>query len=207
MALVGCVAASVFASAQNHSAPTGYRLLDLLVWGADMRVDVTVYPPETRAQIEQLRQRSKAYRSTRKKPTGSSALAMVYDAEVRYERRLAAAATSPSADSLAVAYVSELRPCYEWEGLHDCPEHEAVFAARYQASHPGGPFSQYLPLLEANRWLCATEAYEFEKAPAEAARTRGAYEQALSVANQSASLLIRTAALEQKTRGRCLADR
>jgi hypothetical protein len=106
-----------------------------------------------------------------------------------------------------MAYVTDLRPCYEWEGGSDCPEREAVFAAGYQAAHPSGPFSQYLPLLEAHRWLCAAEGYESEKAPAEAERTRRAYEQALSVASHSASELIRTAAVEQKTRARCLADR
>ena len=171
-----------------------------------MKIDLTAYRSDVRTKIEQLRERSDAYRSKRRKPTGSSELAMVYDAQVRYERRLVAMATS-DADPLAVAYVTELHPCYEWEGFHDCPEREATFAAKYQASHPAGPFSQYLPLLEANRWLCAAEAYESERAPTEAARTRRAYERALAAANRSASLLVRTAALEQKTRARCLADR
>ena len=198
---------SIFVSVESLPATAGYSLLDVLVWGADMKIDVSGYPPDVRAQIEQLRQRSETYRSKRSKLTGSSELTRVYEAQVRYERRLIAVSTSPGADPLAVAYVNELRPCYEWEGFHDCPEREAAFAAKYQASHRTGPFSQYLPLLEANRWLCAAEAYESEKAPAEAERTRRAYEQALSVASQSASLLIRTAALEQKTRARCLADR
>ena len=207
IAVTGFVALSAFVSVEGLPATAGYSLLDILVWGADMKVDVSGYPPVVRAQIEQLRQRSETYRSKRGKLTGPSELTMVYETQVRYERRLIAVSTSPGADPLAVAYVNDLRPCYEWEGFHDCPEREAAFAAKYQASHPTGPFSQYLPLLEANRWLCAAEAYEFEKAPAEAERTRRAYEQALSVASQSASLLIRTAALEQKTRARCLADR
>ena len=206
-AVTGLVALSAFVSVESLPATAGYTLLDVLVWGADMKIDVSGYPPDVRAQMQQLRQRSETYRSKRSKPTGSSELTMVYEAQVRYERRLIAVSTSPGADPLAVAYVNGLRPCYEWEGSHDCPEREAAFAAKYQASHPTGPFSQYLPLLEAHRWLCAAEAYESEKAPAEAERTRRAYEQALSVASQSASLLIRTAALEQKTRARCHTDR
>jgi len=132
---------------------------------------------------------------------------MVYDAQVRYERRLVAASTSPDAHALALAYVTELQPCYEWEGFSDCPEREAMFAAKYLVSHPGGPFSQYLPLLEAHRWLCAAEAYESEKAPAEVSRSRQAYERALSVARQSSSLLVRTAAGELGARARCSVER
>lgn len=201
--VMGVLASLAFVSTERLGAMAGYSLLDVLVWGTDIKIDVPSYPPDVRAQFSQLRQRSDRYRSARRRPAGSSELAMVYDAQVRYERRLIAASTSSGADALAVAYVNELHPCYEWEGFHDCPEREAAFAAKYQASNPTGPFSQYLPLLEAHRWLCAAEAYEFEKAPAEAARAQRAYEQALSAASQSASLLVRTAALELKTRARC----
>jgi hypothetical protein len=182
IAATGLIALSVFLSADSLHATSGYGLLDILVWGADMKVDVAAYPPDVRADIDRLRRRSETYRSKRSKPAGSPELAMVYEAQVRYERRLIAMSTSPGADSLALAYVSELHPCYEWEGGHDCPEREAAFAAKYVATHPTGPFSQYLPLLEAHRWLCAAEAYESEKAPAEVLRTRGAYERAISSA-------------------------
>jgi hypothetical protein len=124
--VTGLVAISALVSAESLRTTAGYSLLDALVWGADMKIDVTAYPPDVRAQIEQLRQRSETYRSKRSKPTGSSELAMVYEAQVRYERRLIAVSTSPGADPLAVAYVNELQPCYEWEGFHDCPEREAT---------------------------------------------------------------------------------
>ena len=195
-AVTGVFATSVLASAESQSAQPTSSLLDVMVWGADLRMDATTYVPDVRAQIEQLRRRSEAYRSKRVKPTGSSELGMVYEAHLRYESRLVAASTSPGTDALALAYVTELQPCYEWEGFPDCPEREAIFAAQYLTSHPGGPFSQYLPLLEAHRWLCAAEAYESEKMPAEATRTRQAYERALSTARRSSSLLVRTAAAE-----------
>jgi hypothetical protein len=54
------------------------------------------------------------------------------------ERRLVAVSDGSAAPGLAVAYVDRLRPCYEWEGYHDCPEAEAVFAEEYQATHPRG---------------------------------------------------------------------
>ncbi len=196
-------ALSALVSADTQGSLAGYPLIDVLVWGADVKIDVTPYPPDVRAQIEQHRRRFEAYESKRGKPTGSSLLAMVFEAQVRYERRLVAMSTSPAVDALAMAYVTDLRPCYEWEGGSDCPEREAVFAAGYQTAHPTGPFSQYLPLLEAHRWLCAAEGYESEKAPAEAARTRGSYDKVLSVARQSASLLVRTAAAELGARARC----
>ena len=53
---------------------------------------------------------------------------MVHEAQVRYERRLAATSSDQNAPALAAAYVDSLRPCYEWEGFHDCPEREASFA-------------------------------------------------------------------------------
>jgi hypothetical protein len=43
--------------------------------------------------------------------------------------------------------------------IHDCPEHEAKFAEQHLAKNPDGPFSAFLPLLIANRWLCAAEGY------------------------------------------------
>lgn len=48
-----------------------------------------------------------------------------------YERRLVAMVGTPDAD---------------------------LIAAEYRAAHPDGPFSQFLPLLEAHRWLCAASA-------------------------------------------------
>src|SRR6185295_7214700 len=115
-------------------------------------------------------------------PTTRPAIAeggMVLEAQVTYERKLAAISNEPVAAALAVAYVKDLRPCYEWEGFHDCPEREARFADEYQASHPGGPFSGYLPLLAAHRWLCTAEAYEYEKRPSDAERSLRLYRERL----------------------------
>ena len=202
-ALTAVVALSAFASADTQRSLPDYPLVDVLVFGADLKIDLTQYPADVRTQIQEHRRRFDAYESKRRKPTGDSELAMVFEAQVRYERRLVAISTLPAVDALAMAYVTDLRPCYEWEGGSDCPEREAVFAARYQTAHPSGPFSQYLPLLAAHRWLCAAEGYESETMPAEAARSRRSYEEALAVARQSASLLVRTAATELATRVRC----
>jgi hypothetical protein len=197
------MALSALVSADTQRSLPGYPLIDVLVFGADLKIDLTPYSAGVRAEIEERRQRFDAYESKRSRPTPDSELAMVFAAQSRYERRLVAMSTSPEVDALAMAYVTDLRPCYEWEGGSECPEREAGFAARYQADHPSGPFSQYLPLLEAHRWLCAAEGYESEKKPAEAARSRGSYEKVLAVALQSASLLVRTAATELGTRARC----
>ena len=132
---------------------------------------------------------------------------MVYGAQVRYERLLVATSDDSTVSALAMTYVDRLRPCYEWEGGHDCPEREAAFAHEYQTAHPGGPFSGYLPLLEAHRWLCTAEGYESEKRPEDAARSRREYQQAISAARRSSALLVRTAAERLAARGRCFTER
>jgi hypothetical protein len=159
-----------------------------------------------RIEVEQHLRRAKAYRSNRAEPSEPEAQ-MVYCAQINYERRLVAVSKNPSAPALAVAYVKRLRPCYEWEGYHDCPEREALFADEYQAAHPKGPFSDYLPLLAAHRWLCSAEAYDFEGQPADADRCRRMYEQRLSAARVSRVLLIRAAAERLAARGKCFASR
>ncbi len=198
-------ASPLMLSAQSAANPEG-ALLDVLVWGTHMPIDPKAYPPVLRADVERYLRRARAYRSKRAKPSKSDAQ-MAHGAQVRYERRLAAVSNDPRAPALAAAYVKGLRPCYEWEGYHDCPEREALFADEYRAAHPKGPFSDYLPLLAAHRWLCSAEAYDFEKLPADAERSRRMYEQRLSTARGSKVLLIRTAAERLATRGQCFAPR
>ncbi len=204
--LVGVIAAAlVTAPAKSLPATQGdYSLIDVLVWGADLRIDISAYRPDIRDGIRQLLDRSASYQSKRAKPKLETSLeGMVYDAEVRYERKLYAIATARGAADLAFDYVSQLHPCYEWEGYHDCPQREATFAASYRTAHPDGPFSQYLPLLEAHRWLCAAEAYDYEKSPRDAERSRQSYRNALAVARRSKLPLVRKAAEELATRGSC----
>ena len=203
MLVLVVAALSAVGSAQGSAGAARYSLVDALVFGDYLSIDITPYAADVRLQIQQYQSRFATYQSKRVKPIGSSELIMGYNALVRYEGRLVAVSVAAGVDALAVAYVTDLAPCYEWEGFHDCPEREAMFAATYQAAHLNGPFSQYLPLLEAHRWSCAAEGYDSEKSPVEAARTRQSYAQALAVARGSTSLLIRTAAVELGTRARC----
>ena len=83
----------------------------------------------------------------------------------------------------------------------------SVFAAQYQKAHVGGPFGEFLTLLAAHRWLCAAEAYEYEKDPNGVARSRREYEQALSLARQSPAPRVRAAADELAARDRCFSNR
>jgi len=193
-------ASAVLLSAQRPANPDG--VLDVLVWGTHMSIDPAAYSQPVRAAVEQHLRRAMAYVSKRPVPPYPEG-EMVQNAQVTYERRLVAVSDDPRAPALASAYVDSLRPCYEWEGFHDCPEREAEFADEYQAAHPGGPFSTYLPLLAAHRWLCAAEGYDYEKDPTEAARSRRNYQQRVSTAQKSRVLLIRTAAERLAARGRC----
>jgi hypothetical protein len=195
---------SLSLSAQARATP-GDQLLDVLVWGAHMPIDPAAYPAALKAEVDRYLRRSNAYHSTRTAPD-SLEMIKLHDEQVSYERRLVAVTAGindAAAASLAAAYVDGLQPCYEWEGYHDCPETEALFADQYQAAHPRGPFSQYLPLLSAHRWLCVAEAYEYEKRPADAARSRAAYEARIKTARASSVVIIRTAADRLASRGRC----
>ncbi len=205
--VAGALAAVSVAWCQNAGINAPDAVVDLLVFGTDQPIDAAAYPPEVRSELERYRQRYTNYRPEPFRPAlkGLSAgeAGMVYAARVRYERKLAAVSQSPSAPALARAYVERLRPCYEWEGFHDCPEREARFAAAYRAANPGGPFDGYLPLLEAHLWLCTAEAYEYEKQPAGVERSRRAFEEAISQAKRSASALIRYAAEGLSRRSTC----
>jgi hypothetical protein len=190
-------------SAQNPAD----SILDVLVFGLHMPMNAARYDGPLRGELEQFLRRAGGYVSKRMPESPSGETKMVYSAQLSYESRLAAHSDDPRASGLAQSYVTKLGPCYEWEGFHDCPEREAEFADKYQADNPGGPFSAYLPLLSAHRWLCAAEAYGYENSPVDAARSRSLYEQRLAVARQSTVLLIRAAAERLAERGQCLAPR
>ena len=130
-------------------------------------------------------------------------MTMVYAAREGYERKLVAASTRSGVEQLAQEYVDTLRPCYEWEGFHDCPEREAIFAERYLNDHPDTAFAGFLRVLAAHRWLCAAEAYEYDQQPGSAEHARHQYQRALAIAVKVESPLMRVAADELKSSGRC----
>jgi hypothetical protein len=192
-----------FGSSPQSAKSPGDALVDALVWGTYEGIDLKAYAPDVRTELDKARQHSQAYQSQRQRPVNSPEQEMLYGALVRYERLLVAFADDPKAQVRAVEYVDRLRPCYEWEGYHDCPEREASFAIEYLAANRRGPFAEYLPLLAAHRWLCTAEGYEYEKRPKDAARSRRAYEQAISTARRSTAPLVRTAAEALEARARC----
>lgn len=190
---------------QRSAANPEDAILDVLVFGMHVPINPTLYPTQLRTDLERYLRRGGAYVSKRPPMGSGGEFKMVYSAQLSYETRLAAHSDSSGDAALAQDYVSKLRPCYEWEGFHDCPEHEAQFADEYLARNPTSPFARFLPLLAAHRWLCASEAYDYEGKPEEARRSRNFYEQRLSVARQSDLSLLRTAAERLATRARCIA--
>src|SRR2546427_2696579 len=198
---IGCFALSTTLFAQSASDPSD-AILNVLVWGTHMPIDSATYSGVLRRDVEAYLRRASSYLPTRPVPSALD-LQMVYFAWVNYERRLAAVSEDPSASKLAAEYVDGLRPCYEWEGFSDCPEREALFADEYRAAHPVGPFSAYLPLLSAHRWLCAAEAFDYEQRPVDSARSRRLYQERVAVGVRSRVLLIRTASERLSSRGQC----
>ena len=189
-------------AAQSAKTPDD-ALVAALVWGEYDGIDVSTYRPEVKTELERARRRFEAYQSPRRRPVNSSEEEMLYEAKVRYERLLVAFAADSKAQALAVKYVDSLRPCYEWEGYHDCPQREASFATVYLAANPSGPFKEYLPLLAAHRWLCTAEGYDYEQRPKDAARSRRASDDAIQTARRSTNPVIRMAANALHTHGRC----
>jgi hypothetical protein len=180
-------------------------VVDLMLQTAEVPINLTAYSPDVRVELQKYLQRYKAYQPNRPRPVKPGLEAMVYSVWVAYERKLVAASDDPKAPALAAAYLDYLRPCYEWEGFHGCPEREASFAVDYLATNSGGPFSDYLPLLAAHRWLCASEAYAYENNSDGAVRSRRKYEVMISRARYSKAPLIRFAAERLAERNSCFA--
>ena len=187
--------------AQRSTA--GRDLLDAVVFYADPPAEPGRYPSDVRRELTRYGQRARGYRPRPRPPRLGSEMTIVYEAREGYERKLVAAAATDGVERLAQDYVDELRPCYEWEGFHDCPEQEANFAEQYLLAHPATPFADFLRLLSAHRWLCTAEAYEYEQKPARAARARREYQEALATAVDSGSPLMRAAAEELEASARC----
>lgn len=179
-------------------------VLDVVVFYAGAPRDADRYPLPVRQALQRFIERARAYRPRVRPARLGSEMRMVYAAREGYEAKLAAAANVAGAPRLAQQYVDALRPCYEWEGFHDCPEREALFAEQHLRDRPETPFRDLLRVLAAHRWLCAAEAYEYEEKTADARRARRAYEDALKIAlADSHSTLMTTAASEMKASGRC----
>jgi len=191
-------------SAETFRQNTQRGVLDVVVFYADAPRDIDRYPLQVRQELQRFLERARAYRPRPRAARLGSEMRMVYAAREGYEAKLAASATTAGVARLAQAYVDALRPCYEWEGFHDCPEREAVFAEQHLRDRPDTPFRDLLRVLAAHRWLCTAEGYEYEQKPTEALRARRAYEEALMIVTaDSRSALMTTAARELKASGRC----
>jgi|SRR5688500_11559248 len=103
----------------------------------------------------------------------------------------------------AVSFVEGLRPCYEWEGFSDCPQKEAEFAEFWRKWYPSSSFREFLPVFASHRWICAAEALEREKNPAEAAAAHARSKKLIAGGLQSADPLMRYLARELERDGRC----
>lgn len=203
--LITCAWLISYWAITGTSQPAAQRgILDVVVFYADAPRDLAHYPLHVRQELQRFRQRVRAYRPRPRPARLGSEMRMVYAAREGYEAKLAASASAAGAAALAQQYVDALRPCYEWEGFHDCPEREAVFAERHLRDRPDTPFRDMLRVLAAHRWLCTAEGYEYEQKRTEAVRARRAYEEALATASSdSRSPLMATAASELKASGRC----
>jgi hypothetical protein len=180
--------------AQAPATKTPHKLIDEVVFYATVP-DKNEYDADVRRELRQFRQRVRSYRPRPRPERLGGEMRMVYAAREGYEGKLVASGGAGT-ERLAQQYIDELKPCYEWEGFHDCPEKEAQFAERYLANNPNSPFRDFLPLLIAHRLLCTAEGYEREEQPQGAMRARQASQAPLAIALKSRSLLIRTAAQE-----------
>ncbi len=162
--MIGPAIALALLAGVGRQPDPGTEVLKLLAfgWCTEGRSRIAGAPPEVAKRVDEFASRCDLFRKENAKPRSDSGEGMAAAARWGYEGRLFAVTNGGGADASARDYVETLRPCYEWEGYSDCPEREAVFADRYLARHPDGPFAAYLPLLGAHRWFCVAEAYEYE---------------------------------------------
>jgi hypothetical protein len=195
-----------FPTTEMFRQDTQRGVLDVVVFYADAPHDLGRYPVPVQQELQRFLNRARTYRPRPRPVRLGSEMRMVYAAREGYEAKLVASAAVAGATRLAQQYVDALRPCYEWEGFHDCPEREALFAEQYLRDRPDTPFPDVLRVLAAHRWLCTAEAYQYEQNPTEALRARRAYEEALKMAAaDSRSALMAAAVSELIASGRCYA--
>ena len=196
-----------------HGKPDGAEaVLKRVVFGCQIEMAGTTAERDrdVTARLRSVDERCQAFRARTPPPRTDTDVGLAANARWMYAQRRFAMAAEDAATE-AAQYVAALRPCYEWEGFHDCPEREAVFADRYLKEHPSSAFAGYLPLLAAHRWLCAAEGYEYEmtsRVPSSKQgvghpRARLSYVQRLETALGSRDPLIRFAAETLKERGAC----
>jgi len=186
--------------------------LKRVVFGCHLDIEgsATERDRDVAARLRTVDERCRAFAARTPPPAAASDVGMAALARWRYAQRLFAVAAGDVAVE-ATQYATALKPCYEWEGFHDCPEAEAVFAERYLAAHPSSAFASYLPLLSAHRWLCAAEGYEYElqsKVPGSKTgvglvQARVTYAKDLAAARASRDPLIRFVAETLDERGAC----
>jgi hypothetical protein len=63
MVAVGLIMWSFVSSAQTSGVSPSDALVDVMVWGADLRIDANAYSPEVKAELEKHLKRSNAYRA------------------------------------------------------------------------------------------------------------------------------------------------
>ena len=204
---------AILAAAVSLYAQTAPRaddaLVDVVLFGVHMPIVPGSYDPPLRAEVERFVERASSHLTSRP-PAQDGLERMVRTAQEGWERRLVGAASSGDPSDVAreaETYVTELRPCYEWEGMSDCPLREATFADSYAARHPDTRFQPYLTLLAAHRWLCAGEFQEFEGDAAAAAVSMKLFEQRLAVARQVPDLLVAAVAERLAQRRSCRTTR
>jgi hypothetical protein len=104
-----------------------YGLIDALVFGFQSDIDASGYSSQIRALFDKALKKSQSYQSTRKMEGVSGEDEMVNAARTWYERKLVSITDDRRAADLAEAYVTALRSCYEWEGMHDLAKRGRCF--------------------------------------------------------------------------------
>jgi hypothetical protein len=210
--MVGLAIVLTFLPALHRQPDPAEAVLKRVVFGCQIEIagPTAERDRDVTARLRGVEERCQAFLARTPPPRTDTDMGLAANARWMYAQRLFAVAAGDAATE-AAEYATALRPCYEWEGFHDCPEREAVFADRYLAAHPSSAFAAYLPLLAAHRWLCAAEGYEREmrsdvpasKQGVGLTRARLSFVQRLEAAGRSRAPLIRCAAATLIERGAC----
>jgi hypothetical protein len=205
LALLGVLAASVIASADEAGLSGAAAVADAVLWGKEMPpADVTAsLPRDVQSQLAGYRERERAFRSGLTPPPGATPEEReTYERRVGIERVVFCLFPRSESAKVAPQYALDADIEPDWQGLPEMPRREAKFIDRLLADLPKPWLAPYLNLVAGHRKLCAGEM----DGPAADARSRELTADArrqLSRARDSGNRVIRVVAEQLLASGRC----
>lgn len=176
----------------------------IVIWGDDshmlqlQRLKLECFPDQLRSDVEQFIQRYTTFetrlnvpKETQQNSPDYNWISDVYfQQQVKRERSIVALISQLGIKREAAAFVLLNPGCYEWEGMAECPQREAIFAETYLHTFPDTRLKPYLLLFLMHRYRAITECRDVIDAPAVRKTAHDKYKHYLQEARASTHPLI-----------------